>query len=100
MQLRIFLQRSEYNFQGDQYDKNKTKIALPDQYSMPFPDIDAEVLYIISSIKIYIGNYIDKGHYVWGVLDYNTGTWWDLYDSKLTKYLGYQKNVYDDLSNY
>ena len=36
MILRIFLQRSEYNFEKYEYYKNKTKIALPAQYSMYF----------------------------------------------------------------
>ena len=61
--------------------KNKTKIALPAQYSMPFPD-KPEVLYILVSIKLHIGNDMDKGRYVCDVLDYNTGTWWNCDDEK------------------
>ena len=68
MQLRIFLQRSEYNIEIYEYCKNKTKIALPAQYSMSFPGIDSGVLYIIFSIKITIGKYMDKDHYVCDVL--------------------------------
>ena len=54
---------------------NNAKIkqtALPAQYSMSFPGKHAEVLYIIVSIKLHIGNDMDKGHYVCDVLDYNT----------------------------
>ena len=38
MRLRIFLQRSEYNFEKNEYCKYKTKILLPAEYSMSFPD--------------------------------------------------------------
>ena len=86
MQLRIFLQIPEYNFQRYKYCKNKTKIALLAQNSMSFPDIDAEVLYILLSIKLNMGNVMDKGHYVYDVLDYNTGTWWNCDDATITKY--------------
>ena len=72
MQLRIFLQRSEYKFQRDEYDKDKIIISLPAQYSMYFPGTNAEVLYILVSIKIRIGDDMDKGHYACDVLDYNT----------------------------
>ena len=72
MQLRISLQRSNFNFENV-FCKNKLKIALPDQYSMSFPD-NPEVLYIIVSIKLHIGNDMDKGHYVCDLLYYNTGT--------------------------
>ena len=68
MQLRIFLQRSEYSFEKYEYCKNKTKIALPAQYSMYLPDKNAEVLYILVSIKLHIGYDMDKGHYVCYVL--------------------------------
>ena len=54
--------------------KIKTKISLPDQYSNSFPDKHPEVIYILVSIKLYIGNDMDKGHYVCDVLDYTTGT--------------------------
>ena len=98
MQLRIFIQILYYNGQRDEFCKNKTKIDLPAQYSMYFLVIDAEVLYIIVSIKLHIGNDMDKGHYVCDVLDYNTGTWWDCDDAKITQYSGYPMNVYDNLS--
>ena len=58
MQLRISLQRSNYNMENSAYCRNKTKIALPDQYSMSFPN-NREVLYIIVSIKLHIGNDMD-----------------------------------------
>ena len=39
---------------------------------MSFPGLYAEVLYNIFSIKLHIGNDLDKGQYVCDVLDYNT----------------------------
>ena len=92
MQLRISLQRSHYNVENDIFYKNKTKIALPDQYSMSFPN-DPKVIYILVSIKFNIGNDMDQGHYVCGVLDYNTGTWWNYDDEKITQYPVYPMNV-------
>ena len=80
MQLRIFLQGSEYIFQRDKYYKYKTKTSLPAQYSMYFPGEDAEVVYIFVLIKLYIFNDTDNGHYVYDVLDYTTGTWWNFDD--------------------
>ena len=74
MQLRITLQRSNFNHEKIKLCKNKTKIALPAQYYMSFPD-NPEMLYIIVSIKLHIGNDIDKGHYVCDVVYYNTETW-------------------------
>ena len=59
----------------------KIKIALPAQYSMSFPN-EPKVIYILVSIKLYIGNDMDQGHYVCDVLDYNTGTWWNFDDKK------------------
>ena len=41
---------------------------------------------------------MNKGHYVCDVLDYNTGTWWNCDDKKITQYPGYQMNVDNDLS--
>ena len=64
---------------------------------MSFPD-NPEVFYIIVSIKLYIGDDMDKGHYVCYVLDYNTGTWWNCDDVTITQYPGYPMNVYNDLS--
>ena len=75
--------------------KNKTKIALPDQYSMSFPN-NPKVIYILVSIKIHIRNDMDQGHYVCDVLEYNTGTWWNCYGEKVTQYSGYTMNVYND----
>ena len=56
MQLIISLQRSNFNFEKNEYCKNKTKIVLLAQYSMSFSDKYPEVLYIIVSIKLHIGN--------------------------------------------
>ena len=39
-----------------------------------------------------------SGHYVCDILDYNTGTWWNCDNEQITKYSGYPKNVYDNLS--
>ena len=41
---------------------------------------------------------MDKGHYFCDVLDYNTGTWCNFDDVTITKYSGYPKSVYDNLS--
>ena len=81
MQLRISLQRSHYNVKNNIFCKNKTKIALQAQYSMCFPN-NSEVLYIIVSIKLHIGNDMEQGNYLCDVLDYNTGTWWNCDDQK------------------
>ena len=71
MQLRIYIQRSNYNMENNAYFKNKTKIARSAQYSMSFSN-NREVLYIIVYIKLHIGNDVDQGHYVFDVIDYNT----------------------------
>ena len=42
---------------------------------------------------------MDQGHCVCDVLYYNTGTWWNFGDEKVTQYLGYPMNVYNDLSS-
>ena len=97
MQLIIFLQKSEYNYERDEHWKSKTEIALPDQYSMSFPGKDTEVLYILVFVKLNIGKGMDKGQYVCDVLDYSTGTWWNFDDDTVTQYLGYPINVYDEL---
>ena len=65
----------EMNFQ-----KNKTKIDLPAQYSMSFPVIGVEVLYIIVYIKRHIGIDIDTGHYVY---DVSHMTWWNCDDTTM-----------------
>ena len=59
---------------------------------MSFPN-DPKVIYILVSIKIHTVNYMDQGNYVYVVLDYNTGTWWNCDDEKVTKYPGYPMNV-------
>ena len=58
-----------------------------------------EVLYILISIKLHIGNDMEQGHYVCVVLYYNTGTGWNCDDEKVTQYPGYPMNVYNDLSS-
>ena len=98
MQLIISLQRSHYNVENNIFCKNKTKIALPDQYSIPFPNSPKEI-YILVSIKFHIGNDMDQVHYVCDVLDYNTGTWWNCDDEKVTQYPRYAMNVYNDVSS-
>ena len=62
MQLIISLQRSHYNVENNIFCKNKTKIALPAQYSMSFPDKHPEALYILVSLKLHIGNDIRLQH--------------------------------------
>ena len=65
---------------------------------MYFPVTKAEVLYIIVYIKIHIGNYMYKVHYVCDILEYNTVTWCIYDDDTITKYSVYPMNVYDNLS--
>ena len=64
---------------------------------MYFSGIDADVLYIIVSIKLHTGNGMHKGQYVCDVLDYTIGTWWNCDDSTITQLYGYPMNVYDNL---
>ena len=99
MQLRIFLQRSEYNSDKDGFQINKTNIAIPSQYSVYFTGSDDELVYIMVSIKIRVGKDIDSGNSYWYVLDYNTGTWWICEDETITNFGGYPENVYDELSH-
>ena len=73
MRLRISLQRYNYNIEKNIFCKNKTKIALPAQYSLSFPD-NPEVLSILVSINLNSGNDIDKGYRVFDVLDHKIGT--------------------------
>ena len=98
MQLRIFLQRSEYNGVRYEYCKNKTKNALPSQYYMYFSGSYDGVVYIMVSIKFHVGKYMDSGHYVCDVLDYNTGTWCKCDYDIIPNYSGYPENLYNDLS--
>ena len=65
---------------------------------MSFPN-EPKVIYILVSIKLHIGNYMDQGHYVRDVLEYNTGTWWNCDDEIVTQYPGYPMNVYNDVSS-
>ena len=64
---------------------------------MSFPGKHTEVLYILVSIKIHIGNYIYKGHCVCDLLYYNTETWYNFDYDIITQYPGYPMNVYNDL---
>ena len=68
MQLRISLQRSEYNVETDSFCKNKTKIALSAHYLLSCPN-SPKVIYVLVSIKYHIGNDLDQRHYVCDVLD-------------------------------
>ena len=52
---------------------------------------------MLVSIKLNIGNDMDRGHYVYAVLNYNTGTQWNCDDETITQYPGYPINVYDEL---
>ena len=99
MNLRIFIQRSEYNTERYEYCKNKIILFIPTQYSISFSGRHAEVVYILVSIKIHIGKYMDSGHYFCYVLDYNTVRWRNCDDGTITYYSGYPDNVYDNLSN-
>ena len=65
---------------------------------MYFSGEDAEVIYIIVSIKLHIGNDVGSCHCVCDVLDYNIGTWCSCDDVTITKYSGYPKNVNDNIS--
>ena len=69
MQLRIFLQISNLNYEKNEYCKNKTKFSLPAQYSVSFSDKHPEVNYILVSIKLHIFNDMDKGRYLYCVAD-------------------------------
>ena len=42
---------------------------------------------------------MDSGHYVYDLLDYNTGIWWIFDDDMITNYSGYLENIYDDFSH-
>ena len=66
---------------------------------MSFPGIETEVLYILVYININIDNDIDKDHYIYDVLDYNIGKWWNYDDATITKYSEFPNNVYNNLSN-
>ena len=87
MQLRISLQRSNFDYEKNEFCKNKTKTALPVQYSMSFID-NPEVIFILVYVKLHIGNDMDKGHYVYDVFDYNKVTWWNCDDETITQYPG------------
>ena len=65
---------------------------------MSFPN-NPKVIYILVTIKLHIVIDMDQRNYVCGLLDYNTGTWWNCDDEKVTQYPGYPMNVYNDLSS-
>ena len=98
MQLRISLQRTEYNMETNSFCKNKTKISLAAQYFLSCPN-NPKVIYVLVYIKYYIVNDLDQGHYICDVLDYNTGTWWKCDDEIVTKYPGYPMNVCIEVSS-
>ena len=97
-QLRISLQRTEYNVETDSFCKNKTKIALSAQYFLSLPN-DTKLIYALVYIKYHIGNDMDQGHYICDVLDYSTGIWRKCDDKIVTKYPGYPMNVYNEVSS-
>ena len=66
---------------------------------MSFPGKHDELVDTIVSIKTCVGKYMDSGHYVYDVLDYNTVTWCNYDDDTITSFSGYPENVFDDLSN-
>ena len=78
--------------------KIKQKFPFEPKKYMSFPDKHPEVIYILVSIKLHIGNDTDKGHYICDVLDYNTETWCNCDDDRRTQHPGYPMNVYDSLS--
>ena len=63
---------------------------------MPFSGSDGELVYILISINIRLGKDRDSGQYYCDVLDYNKGTWWRCDDDKISKFIGYPDNVYDE----
>ena len=65
---------------------------------MYFTGIYVEVLYIIVSAKLHIGNNIDKGRYYYDVLYYKTVTWCNCDNATITQYSVYPMNLYDNLS--
>ena len=40
---------------------------------------------------------MDKGHYVYDILQQKKGTWCNCYDETINQYPGYPINLYDDL---
>ena len=64
---------------------------------MSYPN-NPKVINILISIKLHNGNDMDQGYYVFDVLDYNTGTWWNCDDEIITQYPRYPSNVYHYLS--
>ena len=95
MQLRISLQRSHYNMKTTY--SAKIKQTQPFQLNIPCPFQTTLKWYILVYIKLHIGNDMDQGQYACDVLDYNTVTWWNCDDEKVTQYPGYPMNVYNDL---
>ena len=81
MQLRTSIQISHLNVENNIFCKNRIKIALPDQYSMSFPN-DPKLFHILVFMQLHIGNDMDQGKYVCDVLYYYTRTWWNCDDEK------------------
>ena len=86
MNLRIFLQISEYKCLREKYCKE----TFP--YHPNFRCISSkydEVVYIIVFIKIHVGKDMDHVHYGCDVFYYSTGTWQNCDDDRIPNYSGY-----------
>ena len=66
---------------------------------MSFTGKYAGIFYIPVYIKLNIGKDVDSANYLFGVLYYNTGTWYNCGYDTIPIYSGYPENVYDHLSN-
>ena len=66
---------------------------------MSFSGSYDKVVYILLSIKISVGKYMDIGHYLCNVLNCNIETRWEFDDDIITNFSGYPENFHDDLSH-
>ena len=66
---------------------------------MYFSGRNEGVFYILASINIHVGIYMDSDHYYHDLLDYNTGSWLRCNGEKISNCRGYPDNVYDELSH-
>ena len=66
---------------------------------MSFSGSYDKVVYVLLSIKISVCKYMDIGHYLCNVLNYNIVTRWEFDDDIITNFSGYPENFYDDLSH-
>ena len=66
---------------------------------MSFSGKNDKVVYILVSIKLHVGKYMDSDQYVCDVLDYSRGTWGNCDNDTRTNYSEYLDNVCNDLSN-